>query len=161
MLCVDAFPGIEPFHGLGQLTPAQLASVYDRRRQVTEAEFDFALVVDRAFATQDPSQFAKLSDTADAPLPWLPAAVILRLQERPDPATGLGHLEALALQAIRSGCETPAAILAAVAAVDTPPQYWGDTTLWAKIAALADRTPAWCVSKDPCRACPSGRESPI
>ena len=28
-----------------------------------------------------------------------------------------------------------------VAAADTPPQYWGDITLWAKINALADRRP--------------------
>jgi hypothetical protein len=28
-----------------------------------------------------------------------------------------------------------------VADADTPPQFWGDITLWAKINALADRKP--------------------
>ena len=37
LLCVDAFPGIVPFNGLGQLQPSQLASVYGRRRPVTNA----------------------------------------------------------------------------------------------------------------------------
>ena len=32
-------------------------------------------------------------------------------------------------------------IFSTVAADDTPPQFWGDITLWAKINALADRTP--------------------
>ena len=74
-------------------------------------------------------------------LPWIPAAVARWLQERPDPDTGLGRLESLALAAIRSGNETPGDIFAAVAARERPPQFWGDTTLWAKINALAAREP--------------------
>lgn len=141
LLCIDAFPGIEPFHGLGQLQPNQLAALYDRRRPVTEAQFRFAEVVDAAFAIQDLRQFEALAKETGAPLPWIPAAVTRWLQEQPDPATGLGWLETLALQAIRGGCETPFEIFAAVAKADTPPQFWGDMTLWAKINALANREP--------------------
>jgi hypothetical protein len=141
LLCVDAFPGIVPFDGLGQLRPAQLASLYDQRRPVTEAQFRFAQVVDRAFATQDPTLLAELAIGSDAPLPWVPAAAARWLQERPDPATGMGRLEHLALEAIRAGLETPGEIFKAVAANDTHPQFWGDTTLWAKINGLADRKP--------------------
>ena len=141
LICVDAFPGIVPFHGLGQMSPAQLASVYDRRRPVTEEQFCFAERVDRAFALQDRSAFIELASCSDAPLPWIPAAVTRWLQEFPDDATGLGRIEQLALEAIRSGCNAPAEIMAAVSAKETPPQFWGDTTLWAKINALADRQP--------------------
>ena len=97
--------------------------------------------MDRAFAVQDLVSLAELSLRTDAPLPWIPAAVKRWLQEQPDPQTGLGRLEWLALEAVRSGCETPAEIFSTVAAADTPPQYWGDITLWAKINALADREP--------------------
>ena len=142
LLCVDAFPGIVPFHGLGQLSPAQIASLFDRRRPVTPVQFDFARKVDQAFATQDPALFDALARTADAPLPGVPAAVVRWLEERPDPISGLGRLETMALEAVRAGCDTPAAIFKAVAAAETPPQYWGDTTLWAKINALADRCPS-------------------
>jgi len=141
LLCVDRFPGIDPFNGLGQLTPVQLASLYDRRLPVTEEQFRFAEIVDRAFADQDLTLLAELENTADAPLPWIPAAVQRWLQEQPDPTTGLGRLESLALKAIRGGCTTPQKIFSAVAAADIPPQYWGDITLWAKINALADRQP--------------------
>ncbi|MEF3698355.1 DUF1835 domain-containing protein [Desulfolutivibrio sp.] len=142
LICVDAFPGIEPFHGLGQLQPEHLASLYPGRRPVTDGQFRFATVVDQAFATQDAAVFAELSETAEPPLPFVPAAVRRWMQEEPDPQTGLGRLEALALAAIRAGCETPGEIARAVAAAETPPRFWGDTTLWAKINGLADRAPA-------------------
>lgn len=141
LLCVDAFPGIEPFHGLGQLQPDQLASLHDNRQPVTDDQFEFAVRVDKAFASQDFDEFEKMSKAANAPLPCIPAVLARWLQEQPDSATGLGQLEEFALAAIRSGCETPGEIFAAVAAADTPPQFWGDTTLWAKINALAERDP--------------------
>ena len=141
LLCVDAFPGVEPYHGLGQLQPHQLASVYDRRQPVTAAQFDFAARVDAAFATQDVEALTALAQAHAPPLPWIPAAVGRWLEERPDPVTGLGRLETLALAAVHDGCRTPAAIFAAVAAAEPPPQYWGDTTLWARINSLAERHP--------------------
>lgn len=141
LLCVDTFPGIEPFHGLGQLQPGQLASLYDSRRPVTEAQFRFAVLVDKAFATQNSALLTDLTKESAAPLPWIPAAVTRWLLERPDPATGLGRLESLALAAVLAGCETPGEIFRSVAAADTPPQFWGDAMLWAKINALAGRVP--------------------
>jgi hypothetical protein len=141
MLCVDEFPDIDPYHGLGQLSPAQLASVYDRRQTVTDAQFRFARRVDEAFASQDLDLFAALSKEHDSPLPWVAAAVRRWLLEQPDANSGLGRLEQLALEAIQAGHQEPWDVFGAVAAADTPPQYWGDITLWAKINALADRNP--------------------
>jgi hypothetical protein len=139
LLCVDAFPGIKPYHGLGQLSPEQLASVYDRRQPLTADQFLFAERVDQAFALQDPLALTDLSELPDAPLPWVPAAVTRWIEEQPDRVTGMGRLEKLALQAIRSGCETAADVFSFVSARETPPQFWGDITLWQKINSLADR----------------------
>lgn len=141
LICVDRFPGITPFHGLGQLSPWQMASLYDRRRPVTEEQFRFAVVVDQAFALQDPHRIGQLARQAHAPLPWIPAAARRWLAEQPDPQSGLTRLQRLALEAIREGCATPHAIFKAVAAAETPPQFWGNTTLWARINDLADRDP--------------------
>lgn len=141
LLCVESFPGIDPFHGLGQLQPEQLASIYHNRQLVTGEQFSFAAIVDRAFAIQDSALLFELSEMVEPPLPWVPAAATRWLQEKPDAITGFGKLESLALAAIRGGCETPDEIFKSVAAADTPPQFWGDTTLWAKINGLADRLP--------------------
>jgi len=141
LLCIDTFPGIDPYNGVGQLQPSQLASVYHQRKAVTDDQFKYAKIVDEAFANQDLHLFSVISCDSGAPLPWIPAAIRRWLQEQPDPQTELGHLETLAIEAICAGCERPWAIFTKVAAADTPPQYWGDITLWAKINALADRNP--------------------
>ncbi|OPY05590.1 MAG: hypothetical protein A4E61_00238 [Syntrophorhabdus sp. PtaB.Bin184] len=141
LICVSAFPGIEPFDGLGQLSSPQLASLYDQRRPVTDKQFVFAEYVDRAFAMQDKAVFGELSWQQDAPLPWVPAAVARWLQEQPDEQTGLGRLEQLAMEAVRSGLSTPSEIFSFAAAHDTHPQFWGDITLWAEINKLATRRP--------------------
>ena len=160
LLCIDAFPGIEPFNGLGQLQPGQLASLYRDRGPVSTEQFAFAAAVDRAFARQDKALFRDLAAMSAPPLPWVPAAVKRWQQEQPDPATGLGRLESLALVAIRSGCTTPGDIFAAVAAADGPPQYWGDITLWGKLNGLADRVPPLVTMSGPLARLPQW-ESPV
>ncbi len=141
LLVVDAFPGIELYNGLGQLQPEQLASLYGQKCPVTPEQFAFAARVDQAFANQDRQELERLAQMPAAPLPAVPAAAARWLQEWPDPADGLGRMERLALAAVRSGCRTPRQVFAAVAAGDTPPQFWGDTTLWAKLNGLSERRP--------------------
>ncbi len=137
LLCIDSFPGITPYNGIGQLTPEQFASVYDKRIPITEEQYRFAETADNAFAMQRTNVFRVLADMCDAPLPWMPAAVRRWMLERP--STGLGRLEHLALEAIRAGCSTPDTVYRYVADHDVPPQFWGDTALWAKINGLACR----------------------
>lgn len=141
LLCVAAFPGIEPYHGLGQLTPQQMASLAGSQQAVTPAQFAYAARVERAFAYRDIGLLQQLACEDQAPLPHVPAAVARWLEEQPDSCTGLGKLASLALAAIQDGCRTPADIFAAVSARDTPPQFWGDSTLWGRINALADHQP--------------------
>ena len=141
LLCIDTFPGIDPYHGLGQLSPDQLTSMVDRRQPLTEGQFLFAKGVDRAFALQDRDAFKALAHYNDAPLPWVPAAVARWMEEWPDEETGMGRLERHAMEAIRAGCETPVDIFSFVSGRETPPQFWGDSTLWGKINGLADREP--------------------
>ena len=141
LLCIDSFPGIDPYHGLGQLSPVQMASMYDRRLPVTTDQFLFAEQVDGAFTQQDMQAFEQISDLTDAPLPWVPSAVRRWMEEQPDSNTGLGRLERTALEAVRSGYDTPVDVFAFARERETPPQFWGDTTLWSKINSLAERNP--------------------
>ena len=141
LICVDSFPGIEPYHGLGQLQPEQLAAIRQQHQKVTHDQYIFAARVDRAFSLQDQADFVALTQVFNAPLPWIPEAIQRWLQEQPDAITGLGHLETLALKALSDGCRMPVDIFNHVSKNDTPPQYWGDITLWAKINGLAEREP--------------------
>jgi hypothetical protein len=159
LICVDAFPGIEPFDGLGQLSPEQMASIYNRRLKVTKAQFVFAERVDRAFALQDRSELVDLAGLRDSPLPWVPAATARWLLEQPDQTTGLGQLEQLVLQAVRSGSKTPNEIFNYAKSHDLHPIYWGDTTLWAKINNLATRTPPLVRLEGPSPVLPQWNET--
>lgn len=139
LLVVDKFPGINPYNGLGQLNSDQMFSVYETRMPVTSEQYLFAEKVDNAFAEQNMKVMAELTAEKNAPLLWIPAAANRWLQEQPDPDSGMGKLESLALKAIRDGCDSPGTIYSAVAEADSKPQFWGDTFLWAKINQLADR----------------------
>ncbi|MHC4874210.1 MAG: DUF1835 domain-containing protein [Planctomycetota bacterium] len=149
LICIDNYPGIDPYNGVGQLSPEQLKDSFGREVKVTDKQFCFAVSVDKAFALQDKEVFIKLSEMTDAPVQWIPAAVKRWLQELPDPETGLGRLESLALVAVSAGNETPAEIFKYTANADTKPQYWGDTTLWQKINNLAGCTPPLVVIDGP------------
>lgn len=141
LICVDKCPGIEPFNGLGEMTPEQLASTYGSKVPVTETMFRFATVVDAAFAEQDIAALNKLAGMENAPLAHVPAAARRWLKEQPSPESGLGKLEHLIIDALNKDCTTPWEIFKYAARNDDPPQYWGDTTLWAKINSLAERLP--------------------
>lgn len=159
LLCVDSFPGIVPFNGLGQLLPSQLASLYSKRYLVTAEQFEFAETVDRAFATQDKAVLTELSQEISAPLPFIIASAKRWLLEQPDLKSGLGRLEYLALEAIRSGCKTPGEIFLRVAEGEKSPQFWGDTILWLKINALADRKPPLVCIEGPTERLPQWKSS--
>lgn len=160
LLCIDSFPGIVPFNGLGQLQPSQLASLFGKRCSVTPEQFEFAKIVDKAFATQDLKLLAVLSQEVDAPLPFIPASATRWLEEQPDPETGLGRLEYLAFQAIRNGCKTPGEIFSSVAKDEMSPQFWGDTILWQKINTLAEKNPPLVLIEGPAKRLPQW-ESPL
>ncbi len=159
LLCVDSFPGITRYDGLGQLTSQQLASVYEQRKPATPEQFSFAEIIDKAFALQDKSIFLQLSNYENAPLPWVPAAVKRWLQEIPE--TGLGRLEQLVIDAINAGCSTPVEIYKYTSANDTHPQFWGDTTLWEKINGLADCQPPLISIKGPAERLPQWQNDNI
>ena len=141
LLVIDQHPGIDRFHGLGQLKPEQLAAYIDEKKPVSQEQIQYAIQVDAAFSTQDLHEFHRLAEQSDTPLPWVPAAITRWLEEQPHPHTGLGRLEKMTMDAIRTGHEDPISIFKAVASNETPPQYWGDTTLWNKINGLAEMSP--------------------
>ena len=42
------------------------------------------------------------------------------------------------MNVLQRGSYRPAELMKAVSELDTPPQYWGDMTLWKKVNELAD-----------------------
>lgn len=129
---------VEPVHGLGVLDAEQMRILYEKKVPVTEAQFQFALQVEDAFATQDMQKLQAVANATDAPLPCVPAAARRWLKELAGSTEHPGCLKALILHALSHGCHTPTAVFKHAAREDEPPQYWGDTTLWREVNQLAD-----------------------
>jgi hypothetical protein len=110
LICIDRFPGVAPFYGLGQLDAAQLASLTDTRAPVTPDQYALAQHAWAAFGAADPRELAQVahlttsSKRARAVLPFLGDALTRFLAEYPSVAHGLSRSEELALSAL---CERP------------------------------------------------------
>jgi len=106
LICIDRFPGVEPFFGLGQLDARQLSSLQTQARPVTSQQFDAARLVWTAFRASDPSDLNALwrgaeSDAIDA-LPFLRDAIGRFLAEYPATRNGLSMTCNLAIEELEA-----------------------------------------------------------
>jgi hypothetical protein len=129
MICIGAFPGIEKFRGLGQLNADQMASLFTTRHEVSAAELNLATRAWQAYRSVDPTEIEKLLETDTSAMPFLERALQLHLARFPFVRNGLGRIENLGLQLIRSGSNTFTKLFAAFG--DEEPVYGlGDCQFW-------------------------------
>ncbi|MFL6194404.1 MAG: DUF1835 domain-containing protein [Thermoanaerobaculia bacterium] len=93
MICIGEFPGVRPFHGLGQLDPQQMASLLPRRQHVYEGQKLLARDAWRAFCAPDPRGLEELMRGDTSPLPFLAGAIRRHLQDFPSMSNGLSRSE--------------------------------------------------------------------
>ena len=103
LICVGEFPGVEDFRGLGQLTSEQLASLFDHRREVTDAELSLAARAWAAYCSADPQDISRLFDEDTSAMPFLGHALRLHLMRFPAVKNGLGRVENAALEVMSNG----------------------------------------------------------
>jgi hypothetical protein len=106
LVCIGEFPGVVPFHGLGDLAPHQMASLLDRRQRVNEGQKLLARDAWRAFCAPDPSGLQALLRRDLSPLPFLAGALHRHLEEFPAVANGLSRSERQALHGLAAGAMT-------------------------------------------------------
>ena len=149
MICIDRFPGVERFIGLGQLTVDQLASLVGTRRAVTADEYALAAEAWRAFRASDPTRLHALAvrltaaslQTPTPALPFLGTAVIRFFGEYPSSANGLSRTEELALQRVSIEPTTAGALFGETQALEARP-FLGDSSFFQALDAMAyARTP--------------------
>lgn len=102
IICIDQFPGVEPFHGLGQLDGKQMASLWPQRRPVTEEMVARAQRGWKAFREADAEALYQLSQEKSEELPFLAPALIRHLEELPGTGDGLARSERQALEELTS-----------------------------------------------------------
>lgn len=155
LICINAFPGITPFIGLGQLSPVQLSSLWPTRRRVTPAQLTLAARAWKAFSSSDPLAIRQLLATDISALPFLRAALERHVEEVPSPPDGLSRTERQILRAVAAGQRTFAAVFQANQAAEAAP-FLGDTVVAARIAGMIHvRNPL--LTREPYSLTPAGQ----
>lgn len=103
LIFVGEFPGVPNFHGLGELTPEQMASLFPARQEVTPAEFELATKAWAAYRSSDPTEIERLLETDCAAMPFLKQALRLHLERFPFVRNGLGRIQNKGLEFIQNG----------------------------------------------------------
>jgi hypothetical protein len=136
LICIGEFPGVEPFHGLGDLDPQQMASLLHQRKPVTKQQIFLARHVWRAFCAPEPIGLEVALRRDTSALPFLGQALRRHLQEFPWTRDGLSRTERQALLGIDAGFDTFEALFRAVQALEARP-YQGDTSFLRMLRGLA------------------------
>jgi hypothetical protein len=143
---VDSFPGVVPFHGLGQLRGAQLLELLPRRQPVTMRQLAAGAAAWRDFRAGDPRALAGRAATADATgaggrasgddgLPFLAAALRRFCEEYPSTRDGLARGERQVLAAVASGARRATEIYLKSRDAERCP--WGDASVFLRLEGLA------------------------
>ena len=93
LISINAFPGHAAFKGMGELSPDELASLFDTRRPVSAGEYDVADRAWQAFRAPTPEPLDALRRTRTDSLPYLVPALDRFLQEYPAVGDGLSRSE--------------------------------------------------------------------
>ncbi len=141
LICINAFPGIANFIGLGQLNSVQLRALYETRRPLTEIEFRLGSEAWKAYCSPDPTELEAFLRQDTSALPYLKAALLRHLEQFPALQSGLSRTERQILEVVASGVHKPFDIFRAAQEKEESP-FMGDTPFWFHLFSL-------CAGKKP------------
>jgi hypothetical protein len=129
LICINEF--------MGPMGPEHLASFFNRRHEITAAEFELAASAWQAYCSPDPEDVERLLNEDTSALPYLRDALFRHLERFPSVRNGLGRVENRALQLIADGRDTFKSLF---------PAFWnaeseygiGDTSLWNYIKRIGN-----------------------
>jgi hypothetical protein len=137
LICIGRHASVDRFIGLGQLTATQLADLLPHAQPVTRGQIAAAQRAWAALRQDEPTALAGIAREGSAELPLLTPALRRWLKELPWTRDGLGLTERLAIEAIRTGANTPSTAFAAVQHADPQP-YLGDVMFRWILKGFAD-----------------------
>jgi hypothetical protein len=120
---------------LGELSAAELESLWPSRVPATPGSLQTADAVWTAVCAPDPTELAARARRDDVGLPFLGPALLRMLEELPAPKDGLTRTERAALEAVTAGARTPAAAFAATQRLEDA-RFLGDTWFFRTLSAL-------------------------
>jgi hypothetical protein len=137
LICIDRFPGVERFIGLGQLDAKQLASLVETRQPVTGEQYATATEAWAAFRASDPGDLVAFARRPSTSLPFLGAALKRLLEEYPSTVNGLSRTANAALHELDAGPRSGHDLFVATQAREARP-FMGDWGFFDILRQLAD-----------------------
>jgi len=132
---IGSFPGVVPFHGLGQLDGSQLGELLPQRQPVTMRQLRVAAAAWRDFRAADPLPLAGWAKTPQDELPFLAPALRRFCEDYPSTRDGLARSERQVLRAVAAGAREPEEICLRSWQEEECP--WGDASVFLRLETLA------------------------
>jgi hypothetical protein len=136
LICLDHYPGLTRYIGLGQLSPAALRTVWSNRTRVGAAQYRLGAAVWAALRDPDPNALHAIALGGTPEIPAMAGALRRHLQELPWVGDGLSLTQRLALQALRHGVRTVSDIFSTLQLDTEPLPFIGDTAFCAVLREL-------------------------
>jgi len=103
LICIGSFPGHPDFHGLGELPAEELASLFETRHPVMDAEYALAERAWQAFREPTPEALDEFRRSDTSALPYLARALERFLEDYPSTRDGLSRTERRLLSVAEEG----------------------------------------------------------
>jgi hypothetical protein len=136
LTCLDHYPGLTRYIGLGQVSPPALRMVWAGRTTVGPAQYRLGKAVWEALREPSPISLYALASTVTPEITAMARAVQRHLQELPWVADGLSLTQRLALQSLRDGRRTFAQMFSTLQLRTEPLPFLGDTMFRAIMSEL-------------------------
>lgn len=137
LICVDRFPAITRFNGLGQLSPAALRMLWRHRQKITSEMLQLGSKVWNALRQKSPEALYAIAAAGTPALPNMAPALLRHLQELPGSEDGLSLTERLTLQMLAEGPMTGGELFRKLLLEVEPLPYLGDLMYWSFLVDLA------------------------
>ena len=137
LICINAFPGIQPFIGLGQLSPEALRTLWQQRQPITPTQLKWGNRIWYALTHSSPEVLNQLAIANPPELPFMARALSRHLQELPWLDDGLSLTQRLTLEILAEHGALIGRQLFQIFTVEKDPlPYLGDTMYWHGVASL-------------------------
>jgi hypothetical protein len=147
LICIGSFPGRPSFKGLGELTPHELASLFETRLPIADAQYALARRAWQAFRSDTPESIESLLHDDLEALPFLAAAFRRHLEEFPSATNGLSRTERHVLELASGGPIEVSQVFSQLHNGETA-FYIADASFLAVVRELAALSPSLLTTND-------------
>ena len=93
LVCIDRYPGIENFKGMGQLGPEAFPELFDQRKQLNKTDLQYGASIWLAYCSPDPRKISDALNGGVSCFPFLAQAMKEHYQRFPSTFDGLNKQE--------------------------------------------------------------------